>query len=62
MTEFERMRGSSKAFLAFTLVIFILYQFVVLLRIIKTKSDKEVISFLTNLLGRRHNTRLLRNV
>ena len=43
MTQFERMRGSSKAFLIITLVTFLFYKFVVLLRLIKTKSDQEVI-------------------
>lgn len=42
MTEFERVRGSSKAFLLLTLIIFVIYKFAVILRLIKTKGDQDV--------------------
>ena len=42
MSEFERVRGSSKAFLVVTLFIFIFYKFIVMVRLIKTKGDQEV--------------------
>ncbi len=44
MSEFDRVRGSSKAFLIITLIIFLIYKFIVLLRLIKTKADQEVIA------------------
>ena len=44
MSEFDRVRGSSKAFLIITLIIFIVYKFIVLLRLIKTKADQEVVA------------------
>ena len=58
MTEFDRVRGSSKAFILLTLFVFVFYKFVVMLRLIKTKGDQEV-TFPTHiLLGGGNNPRL----
>ena len=42
MSEFDRFRGSSKAFLVVTLLLCILYAVIVLLRILKVKGDPNV--------------------
>ena len=42
MGDFERVRGSSKAFLLLSLLLFLFYKFIVVLRMVKTNCDQEV--------------------
>ena len=59
MSEFDRFRGSSKAFLVLTLLVFMLYKFIIVLRLIKTQGDKEVFFILFILLAPCHNASFL---
>ncbi|CDW79325.1 UNKNOWN [Stylonychia lemnae] len=43
MSEFDRFRGSSKAFIVFMLFIFLLYAAIIMIRMIKVKGDKNKI-------------------